>query len=321
MSALADRRADHLRHALGPLASGLLAEKDVTDVYLNPPEKAGGPGEIMVVRHGADPEPVGTMTAPEAMRLITAVAGVLDTYVNKEHPALEGELFGDGPRFQGLIPPLVLGPAWAIRNPAAKAWTLAEYLERGDVTPRQLALLEDAALNRLNVVFVGGTGSGKTSMLNAFGGAVARLTPEHRIASIEQARELRLASRNKVQIRVAPGFDEQAALRAVLRLNIDRIWMGEMRGAEVLPWLFALNTGHAGGAGTLHSDTVTPEDALDRIEDMCSLATAAPQQRKIGRLINLIVCLVKDRNGKRRVSQMVRVLGWDGTEYQLQEES
>ena len=200
MSAVSDRRTDHLRHALGPLISSTLADKDVTDVYLNPPEKAGEPGEIMVVRHGADPELTGTMRAAEAMRLITAVAGVLDTYVNKEHPALEGELFGDGPRFQGLIPPLVLGPAWAIRNPAAKVWTLAEYLERGDITPRQLSILEDSALNRLNVVFVGGTGSGKTSMLNAFGSAVARLTPEHRVASIEQARELRLASRNKVQI-------------------------------------------------------------------------------------------------------------------------
>ena len=269
----ANRRTDHLRHALGTLVSNVLAEQDVTDVYLNPPEQAGRPGEVWVVRHGEDPAVCGTMAADEALRLITAVAGTLDTVVTRDRPFVEGELFGDGPRFEGLIKPAVLGPCWAIRNPASRVYTLAEYEARGDITPRQREILEDAVVRRLNIVAAGGTGSGKTTFLNALAEAVARLTPSHRMLTIEGTRELRIASRNKVQLRTSPGFDEHLALRAGLRLYIDRVWVGEVRGAEVIRMLDAWNTGHSGGACSLHSDTATPDDALLRIEQMAALAT------------------------------------------------
>jgi len=314
------RRADHLRNALGVLVSGLLAEKDVTDVYLNPPERVGQAGEVWVVRHGGDPAVCGTMTADEALRLITAVAGTLDTVVTRDRPFVEGELFGDGPRFEGLIKPAVLAPCWAIRNPASRVYTLAEYEARGDISARQRAILEDAILRRLNIVAVGGTGSGKTTFLNALAEGVARLTPAHRMLTVEGARELRIASRNKVQLRTAPGFDEHLAMRAGLRLNIDRVWVGEVRGAEVVRMLDAWNTGHDGGACSLHSNTATPGDALLRIEQMAALATPAPQQRLISRLVNLIVCLERDERGRRRVTQIVRVRGWDGTDYTLETE-
>ena len=316
----ANRRVDHLRNALGALVGGLLAEKDVTDVYLNPPEQAGCPGDVWVVRHGEDPAVCGTMTADEASRLITAVAGTLDALVTRERPFVEGELFGDGPRFEGLIKPAVLAPCWAIRNPASRVYTLAEYERRGDLTSRQRVVLEDAIVRRLNIVAVGGTGSGKTTFLNALAEGVARLTPAHRMLTIEGTRELRIASRNKVQLRTTPGFDEHMALRAGLRLNIDRVWVGEVRGGEVLRMLEAWNTGHSGGGCSLHSDTATPDDALLRIEQMAALATPAPQQRLIARLVNLIVCLERDRAGRRRVTQIVRVRGWDGTDYVLETE-
>ena len=315
-----NRRTDHLRHALGTLVSNVLAEHDVTDVYLNPPEQVGRPGEVWVVRHGEEPTVCGTMAADEALRLITAVAGTLDAVVTRDRPFVEGELFGDGPRFEGLIKPAVVAPCWAIRNPASRVYTLAEYELRGDITPRQREILEDATVRRLNIVAVGGTGSGKTTFLNALAETVARLTPSHRMLTIEGTRELRVASRNKVQLRTAPGFDEHLALRAGLRLNIDRVWVGEVRGAEVIRMLDAWNTGHSGGACSLHSDTATPDDALLRIEQMAALATPAPQQRLIARLVNLIVCLERDSHGRRRVTQIVRVRGWDGTEYVLETE-
>ena len=315
-----NRRTDHLRNALGTLVSNILAEGDVTDVYLNPPEQVGRPGEVWVVRHGEEPTVCGTMAADEALRLITAVAGTLDIVVTRDHPFVEGELFGDGPRFEGLIKPAVVAPCWAIRNPASRVYTLPEYEVRGDITARQRAILEDAIVRRLNMVVVGSTGSGKTTFLNALAEAVARLTPSHRMLTIEGTRELRIASRNKVQLRTAPGFDEHLALRAGLRLNIDRVWVGEVRGAEVIRMLDAWNTGHSGGACSLHSDTATPDDALLRIEQMAALATPAPQQRLISRLVNLIVCLERDGRGRRRVTQIVRVRGWDGTEYVLETE-
>ena len=320
LTVAANRRTDHLRHAVGTLVSSLLAQKDVTDVYLNPPEQVGLRGEVWVVRHGEDPTVCGTMAGDEAMRLVTAVAGTLDTTITKDRPFVEGELFGDGPRFEGLIPPVVLGPCWAIRNPASRVYTLAEYEARGDIAARQRAILEDAIVRRLNIVAVGGTGSGKTTFLNALAEGVARLTPAHRMLTIEGARELRIASRNKVQFRTAPGFDEHMALRAGLRLNIDRVWVGEVRGAEVLRMLDAWNTGHDGGACSLHSNTATPGDALLRIEQMAALATSAPLQKLIARLVNLIVCLKRDAHGRRRVTQIVRVVGWDGADYVLETE-
>ena len=126
-----NRRTDHLRHALGPLVSGLLAEDDVTDVYLNPPARLGERGEVWVVRNGQAPAVCGHMHADEAMRLVTAVAGTLDAIVSKDRPAVEGELFGDGPRFEGLIPPVVLAPCWAIRRASTRVWTLQDYEARG----------------------------------------------------------------------------------------------------------------------------------------------------------------------------------------------
>lgn len=319
-AAAADPCSDHLRAALGALVNGLLADKNVTDVYLNPPEQLGCPGAIWVVRHGEEPVVCGTMTADEAVRLIAAVASTLDVPLAPGCPAVEGELFGDGPRFEGLMKPAVLAPCWAFRKPPSRVYSLAEYERRGEISSQQRVALENAVVRRLNIVVAGSADTGKTTFLNALAECVARLTPAHRLLTIENTRQLRVGSSNKVQLRTGPGFEECLALRAGLRMKPDRVWFGEVRGAEAIDLLNAWDTGHSGGACSLYSEAATPDDILLRIEQMASLATSAPQHRLLSRLVNLIVCLERDARGRRRVAKIVRVLGWDGTDYVFEEQ-
>lgn len=301
----------HLRRALGPLILGLIEDRQVTDLYLNEPDHMDEPGMLWVGRLGQAPEIVGAIDAGQAMNIVTAVAGTLDTYINADKPFVEGELFGNGPRFDGIIPPYTLAPVFAIRVPASRVFTLAEYVAAGVMTASQAARIERAVVNREHIAVVGQTGAGKTTLLNAIGDAVTRLTPDDRMLIIEGTRELNIAQRNRLRIRTGPAMDDQAALRRALRQVPDRIWVGEVRGAETHAMIMLWNTGHRGGACTFHSDIASPEEALLRVEQMVSLATLAPQQSVIARTINLIVCIARDDQGRRRVTQIATVQGWD----------
>lgn len=301
----------HLNRALGPRILALLEDPSITDVYLNEPDRPGEDGTLWVVRQGEAPAPVGTMSPGEAMNLVAAVAGTLDTYVNRDAPYVEGELYGDGPRFEGIVPPHVLAPVFAIRVPASRVYPLAHYVAAGIMSETQAARIERAVLDRENIMVVGTTGSGKTTLLNAIGEAVNRLTPSHRMVLIEGTRELRFPLPNRVRIKTGPALDEQVALRRALRLIPDRIWVGEVRGPETLAMLMAWNTGHEGGACSLHSRIATPESALLRLEQMAALATDAPMRSVIGQTVGLVVCMSRDDKGRRRVSSIASVLGWD----------
>lgn len=319
------RRLDHLRHALGPLVLGLLSDPGVTDIYLNPPEAAEPPDFVWVVRRGEMPEPVGTMSPAQARSLVEAVAGTLETVVNRDRPSVAGELYGDGPRFQGWLPPATISPAWAIRVPSSQLITLEEYVAAGTMTGSQCARIERAITAQENVVVVGGTGTGKTTLLNAFQDAICRLTPWHRLYVIEGTRELRRGIlRNVLFVRTTDTYSEQQALRDGLRAFPDRIAVGEVRGAEALDLLMSWNTGHDGGFCSLHARTSrpTPRTALLRLEQMAALSgTLARLQPMISEAVDLIVCLEKTADGVRRVCQMATVSGWDGADYSLTLES
>ena len=148
----AERRVGHVAHLLGDLVGGLLAEPDVTDVILNPD------GKLWVTRLERDSECVGTMTAPQAEALIAAIASTLHLVATRESPIVEGELLIDGSRFEGVVPPIVPAPAFAIRRKASAVFPLARYVERGQMTERQRELIEAAIIARKNILAVGGTG-------------------------------------------------------------------------------------------------------------------------------------------------------------------
>lgn len=301
------RRSTQVRGLLGPLVAGLLAEADVTDVMRNED------GTVRATRFGEPTRVVGRMSDRDADALIAAVASTHGTSVTAERPGVEGELVGGGERFTGIVPPVVSSPVFAIRKPASQVFPLSDYVRKELLTEAQAAQLEAAVIEHKNIVVCGGTGAGKSTLLNALLEAGGRLTPNDRVAVIEQLRELQCPFEDAVSLRLTDAFDEQAAIRKALRLFINRIIVGEVRGPEALAMLMAWNTGHDGGFCTFHAKTSspTPRTALERIEQMVALATPAPMQRTIASAIDLIVCLERRADGTRRVSQIASVHGWD----------
>ena len=310
----AARRFGHVSHLLGDLIGGLLCEPDVTDVILNPD------GKLWVTRLERDAECVGTMIPEQADFLIAAIASTLNLVATRECPIVEGELLIDGSRFEGVVPPIVPAPAFAIRRKASAVFPLARYVERGQMTERQRELIEAAIIRRANILAVGGTGSGKTTLVNGIIDSIVRLAPKHRIVGIEDTVELQCAAEDAVFMRTTRAITIRDLLRVALRLFPARIVVGEVRGPEALDMLMAWNTGHPGGACTVHSDVSTPRAALTRLETMVSLATQAPMQRLIAEAIGLIVCMERAANGRRHVSQIVSVEGFDGQDYVLRTE-
>ena len=311
----AERRVDHVTRLLGDLVGGLLTEADVTDIILNPD------GKLWVTRLERDSECVGTMTAPQAEALIAAIASTLHIVATRDSPIVEGELLIDGSRFEGVVPPIVSAPAFAIRRKASAVFPLARYVERGQMTEQQKGQIEAAVVGRKNILAVGGTGAGKSTLVNAIIDAIVRLAPQHRIVGIEDTVELQCAAENAAFMRATATVTIRDLLRVAMRLFPTRIIVGEVRGPEALDMLMAWNTGHPGGACTVHSDVSTPRAALTRLETMVSLATQASMQRLIGESIGLIVCMERTDSGRRRVNQIVSVEGFDGSEYQLRTET
>ena len=305
------RQVEVVTRLLGETVGPLLLAADVTDIVLN------DDGTLWVTRLGQDSAPVGAMAAHEAEALIAATARTLNTVVTRQSPIVEGELLIDGSRFEGIIPPVVTRPIFAIRKKASAVFTLGQYVERGLMTRRQRRLIEKAICQRRNVLVCGSTGSGKTTLGNAILAAIDELTPAHRIIGIEDTRELQCSARNAVFMRATETVTIRQLLRAALRLFPDRIIVGEVRGAEAFDLLMAWNTGHPGGLCTVHSDISHPRAALTRLEILVSLATTAPMQRLIGEAVDLILCVERCPDGTRRVSQLVSVEGFDDSDYVL----
>ena len=310
---IVSRHVEGLRDHLGPLINGLLAEPETTDVILNPPLSGEAEGRIWVTRLGRDREPVGFMSADQATRLIGAVASTMNRAVTAAEPRIEGHLITDGSRFLGGIPPVSKAPFFCIRRHASKVHTLEDYVQREQMTGRQKAVIEKAIARRTNIIISGGTGSGKTTLLNAIIQAMTEISPNHRFFGIEEVPELQCSAPDQTFTLTTDTVNIRDLVKTAMRAFADRILIGEARGGEMLNILQAWNTGHEGGAATLHSNTTTPAAALERIEDMVSMAPTPPAapQRMIARTVGLIICLDFDEQKQRRVRQIVSVQGYD----------
>ena len=307
-----DRRIDHVRSLLGPEICAYLLDPQVTDIVCNPPRADDEECMIWVYAHGRETQICSSMTPGDVERLISAVGGALYQDVTVRTPYVEGELNVDGSRFSGGMPPIAPGPFFAIRKRASMVWTLDWWVEHGCMEEWQKKLLERAMQERQNVIVAGSMGCGKTSLLNGILDSAARLAkPWERFIVLEETMELQFkAARNVLSLRATPRQSLQFLVHAALRQNGDRIMLGEVRGGEALELLKAWNTGHNGGACTLHCDVTRPDAALDRLE-VCIMA-ATPMKRLIANAVDLVVCLEKDR----RVGQIVRIQGYDPTDDQ-----
>ena len=299
------RGARMLRTALGPAIARLLEDPAVVEVMLNPD------GRLWVDRLSEGLSDTGErLSAADGERIVRLVAHHVGAEVHSRSPRVSAELPESGERFEGLLPPVVAAPTFAIRKPAVAVFTLDDYVVAGIMSADQAEKLRAAVSARANILVAGGTSTGKTTLTNALLAEVAKT--QDRVVIIEDTRELQCAAPNLVAMRTKDGVATLSDLvRSSLRLRPDRIPIGEVRGSEALDLLKAWGTGHPGGIGTIHAGTGI--GALRRLEQLIQEAVVTVPRALIAETIDLVAVL-SGRGSARRLAELARVdgLGPDG---------
>lgn len=298
--ATVDRQRSMLRTAMGPAIARALADPSVIEVMVNPD------GRLWLDRHGDGRAVTGEQIgAAEVERIIRLVASHIGQECHRERPVVSAELPESGERFEGLLPPVAPAPCFAIRKPARVLYRLPDYIAAKIMTAPQAKALREAIGAHKNIVVVGGTSSGKTTLVNALLAEVA--TGGDRVILIEDTRELHCAAEDCVSLRTKPGVASLGDLvRSTLRLRPDRIIVGEVRGSEALDMLKAWNTGHPGGITTLHANSA--HAGLYRLEQLIQEAVVTVPRRLIAEAIDVVVFL-KGRGSGRRVETVAALEG------------
>lgn len=294
------RGARMLQTALGPGIAGWLEDPEVVEVMLNPD------GRLWIDRLKEGVADTGQRLSPaDGERIVRLVAHHVGAEVHPGSPRVSAELPETGERFEGLIPPVVQAPCFAIRKPAVAVFTLDDYAAAGIMSLEQAAVLRTAVAERRNVLVAGGTSTGKTTLVNALLAEVAKTGD--RVVLIEDTRELQCAAPNLVALRTKDGVSSLSELvRSSLRLRPDRIPIGEVRGAEALDLLKAWGTGHPGGVGTIHAGTAL--GALRRMEQLIQEAVVTVPRALIAETIDVIAVLA-GRGSERRLAELATVAG------------
>jgi len=307
-----------LETAMGPTIAGLLKDPDVIEIRCNADGKIYAdwfdkPSSWTGQRLGSD----------MATQVVCIVADAVDQIVGPaaNRYILDAEFPGQGFRFHGDLPPVVPAPCFNIRKRPPRIISLDEYVAAGILSESQRVIIVHAVRERRNILVVGGTKSGKTTLTNAIIDEVRDL--QQRVATIEKVLELQVRSKEWHSYRVIEGVHEAAQLvEACLRVAPDRIIVGEVRGAEINSLLEAWGTGHPGGICTLHSDTATPIQALRRVETLIRKSGQVPIPELIADTIHLIVPIQaievgtgEARRFRRHIPEVVRVRGFEDGKY------
>jgi pilus assembly protein CpaF len=297
---------------LGPLEV-LLRDPDVSDVLVNRFD------QVYVERHGRlEPTPVTFKDDAHLLQIIERIVNGMGRRIDESSPMVDARL-PDGSRVNAIIPPLALdGPALSIRRFPLDRLDAHDMLRRQTLTQPMLDFLQAAIACRLNIVVSGGTGAGKTTMLNVLSSFI---NERERIITIEDAAELVLRQRHVVRLETRPaniegkGAVKQRQLMInALRMRPDRIILGEVRGDEALDMLQAMNTGHDGSLTTIHANT--PRDALYRLDTMVAMANLNIPERairqQVASAVHLIIQVSRLSDGSRKVTQISEITGMEG---------
>ena len=292
------RGARMLRTALGPAIATWLEDPGVVEVMLNPD------GRLWLDRlSGGLTETGEVLSSADGERIVRLVAHHVGAEVHPGSPRVSAELPETGERFEGLLPPVVKAPAFAVRKPAVAVFTLDDYAAAGIMSPEEAGVLRRAVAERQNILVAGGTSTGKTTLVNALLAEIARTSD--RVVLIEDTRELQCKTPNLVALRTKDGVVSLSDLvRSSLRLRPDRIPIGEVRGAEALDLLKAWGTGHPGGVGTIHAGSAL--GALRRLEQLIQEVVVTVPRALIAETINVIAVLT-GRGTDRRLSELAHV--------------
>lgn len=297
---------------LGPLEP-LLADKSISDILVN------GHDSIYVERNGKlEKVAVRFNNDTHLMNIIDRIVSSVGRRIDESSPMVDARL-KDGSRVNAIIPPLAVdGPLLSIRRFSIGKLSVEGLMEKGTLTPPIAHLLEGIVKGRLNVLISGGTGSGKTTLLNVLSGFVPH---DERIVTIEDSAELQLQQPHVVRLETRPPNIESKGevtqrdlVRNSLRMRPDRIIVGEVRGAEAMDMLQAMNTGHDGSMTTLHANT--PRDALTRIENMVSMAGATMPVKairaQVASAIDVVLQVERQEDGTRRLVSVQEINGMEG---------
>jgi type IV secretion system protein VirB11 len=296
------RRRQMLRTAFGPTIAAALADPKVIEVMVNPD------GKLWIERAAIGRRFTGErIGSSEVERIIRLVAAHVRREVTDKTPIVSAELPDTGERFEGVMPPVASAPCFAVRKPADVIYRLGDYVSARIMSGAQAKVLALAVAERRNILVVGGTSSGKTTLVNALLAEVAGL--DERVVILEDTRELKCAAADCVALRTKPGVASLADLvRSTLRLRPDRIVVGEVRGPEALDMLKAWNTGHPGGITTVHANSAA--SGLFRLEQLVQEAVVTVPRSLIVEAIDIVIFL-NGRGPSRRVETLLELGGLD----------
>jgi type IV secretion system protein VirB11 len=322
-----------LKRELSEIVLALLADDRTEDIVLNPDSS------LWTKRIGEGFVRVGEMAPAQAASALNTIAAWKGTVMNHERPILETELPLDGSRFEGITSPVVRRPVFAIRSRPKRIFTLGDYERAGILTHKHdpqnrsrkresfveavrdlnhAEVIRAAVAAKQNILTVGATGSGKTTFVNAVLDVMADVAPHDRVVSIEDTTELQCSVKNYVDLRAVGTVTMLDCLRACMRLKPTRIVVGEVRGAEAHTMLKAWNTGHPGGAATVHANDAL--SGLIRLESLVAEATNAPQQTLIAEAVDVVVFVDQDPEllAGRKVREIALVTGYRDGRYQVE---
>ncbi len=297
---------------LGPLEP-LLADESITDIMVN------GPKQVYIERKGKlEMTDIVFRDNAHVMSIATRIVTTVGRRIDESTPLVDARLL-DGSRVNIIAPPLAIdGAAISIRKFSKKSITLDIMARQGNVSPAMCTVLKIAARSRLNILISGGTGSGKTTLLNAMS---QMIDAGERIVTIEDAAELQLQQPHVVRLETRPAnlegkgeINMRDLVKNSLRMRPDRIILGEVRSAEALDMLQAMNTGHDGSLGTIHANR--PREALTRLENMVGMASAnlpaKAVRMQIAAAVHMILQISRMRDGMRRVTAITEIVGMEG---------
>ena len=306
-------------YGLGPLEP-LMRDPDVSDILVN------GANQIYIERFGKlELTPVIFRDNEHLLQIIDRIVSSVGRRVDESSPMVDARL-ADGSRVNAIIPPLALdGPSMSIRRFGAKALSIDSLLANNSISEDMVKVLKAMVSARLNILVIGGTGSGKTTLLNCLSGFI----PEtERIVTVEDSAELQLQQPHVVRLETRPPniegkgeINARDLVRNCLRMRPDRIVVGEVRGAEALDMLQAMNTGHDGSISTVHANSA--RDALGRLEMMLQMAglnlPIKPMRQQIASAVDVVVVAGRLSDGTRKVLGISEIVGMEGESIMIQD--
>jgi pilus assembly protein CpaF len=306
-------------HGLGPIEP-LMRDPEVSDILVNTSK------QVYIERQGKlEPTPVIFRDNQHLLQIIDRIVSRVGRRVDESSPMVDARL-PDGSRVNAIIPPLALdGPIMSIRRFGRTPLTIDDLVRNSSVSPEMVSLLRAMVKARLNLLVSGGTGSGKTTLLNCLS---AFIPDSERIVTIEDSAELQLQQPHVVRLETRPmnvegrgEVTQRDLLRNSLRMRPDRIIVGEVRGAESLDMLQAMNTGHDGSISTVHANSA--RDSLNRLEMMMQMAgfelPIRAMRQQISLALDVIVATARMNDGTRKITSITEVVGMEGDTVMLQD--